>query len=364
MSNDWLVRSERASQAKHALPQNVATPCFVVFEEDVRTNLLQTAEACGGIERLMPHVKTHRAAWVVRLFIDHGVTSFKCATPAEVEMILGAGAQHAVWAYPTTNRPNIRRVIEAAKQHPDARVVGMADSWESLAAWEEALGDAPDNVRLRIDLDPGLGRTGVAMTNEALLLSKKVYETGRFDGWHFYDGHNRGPKDVRAAAVERMSAQLESLLRDAEALNIRGDIIAGGSYSFNLWSPKLVRYVSPGSFTYPSAPHLTELADLGWRPSAYVLATVVSTRKGTATLDAGAKAVSPDRPLKERFQGLGAIVMMNEEHTVVESNDLSIGDQVLLLSGHTCTTCYLYDHALVRTLEGKWETRPQLGNSR
>jgi hypothetical protein len=40
---------------------------LVVFENKVLHNLTRTAEACGGIERLMPHVKTHRAPWVVKL---------------------------------------------------------------------------------------------------------------------------------------------------------------------------------------------------------------------------------------------------------------------------------------------------------
>ena len=56
--------------------------------------------------------------------------------------------------------------------------------------------------------------------------------------------------------------------------------------------------------------------------------------------------------------------MMNEEHTVVESADLSVGDQVFLLPGHTCTTAYLYDHAYVKTLNGDWVRRPQMGSAR
>ena len=171
-------------------------------------------------------------------------------------------------------------MIGAARRHPHARVAGNVDSQESLTAWEEALCDAPDNMRIRIDLDSGLGRTGVPMTDEAMRLTQEAHRTGRLDGWHFYDGHNKGPRKMRAAAVEDMSAKLDRLSGEAEAAGIRGDIVAGGSYSFDLWRPELVRYVSPGSFTYSSAQHQMDLADLGWRPAAYVLTTVVSTRNG------------------------------------------------------------------------------------
>ncbi|MGZ9142398.1 MAG: alanine racemase, partial [Candidatus Binatia bacterium] len=137
-----------------------------------------------------------------------------------------------------------------------------------------------------------------------------------------------------------------------------------GSYTFDLWPRHLTQFVSPGSWTYSSAQHDIELADLEWRPAAFVLATVISVHKNTATLDAGSKAISPDKPMAERFRWGGRIVLMNEEHVIVESTDLRVGDRVLLMPQHACTTAYLYNTALVRTASGGWEQRPQLGSAR
>jgi 3-hydroxy-D-aspartate aldolase len=36
----------------------------------------------------------------------------------------------------------------------------------------------------------------------------------------------------------------------------------------------------------------------------------------------------------------------------------------LLIPEHTCTTAYLYTHALVRAVDGQWEYRHQLGSER
>ncbi|WP_370687543.1 hypothetical protein [Paraburkholderia caledonica] len=72
----------------------------------------------------------------------------------------------------------------------------------------------------------------------------------------------------------------------------------------------------------------------------------------------------PDKPQAQRFQGVGEIVMMNEEHTVIRNNTLNVGDRLLLVPEHTCTTAYLYSNALVRSLDGRWEYRDQLGNER
>src|SRR5258707_8088898 len=103
-----------ASSPKHSpawaltLPDNIQTPCFTVSEQGVIDNLRATVHACGGIERLMPHVKTHRAGWIVELLLREGVRAFKAATVTEVGMVLGAGARHVVWAYPSVNKANIR----------------------------------------------------------------------------------------------------------------------------------------------------------------------------------------------------------------------------------------------------------------
>jgi D-serine deaminase-like pyridoxal phosphate-dependent protein len=125
-----------------------------------------------------------------------------------------------------------------------------------------------------------------------------------------------------------------------------------------------MRHVSPGTWVYSNAQHLRELAHHDWVAAGFVLTTVVSTRNGTSTLDAGAKAISPDKPLRQRFQGADEIVMMNEEHTVIRSDTLGTGDRLLLIPEHTCTTAYLYNNALVRSVDGRWEYRDQLGSER
>lgn len=342
----------------------VATPCFVIFEDLVRHNLAATIRACGGVQRLIPHVKTHRASWIVELLLAQGVQAFKCATPTEVEMTLAAGAGNVTWAYPGINPTVVARFIDSARRHPQAQLAGLVDSTEGLAAWKTVLRDAPANVSLRVDLDPGMGRTGAPISAAALDLARALHDLGRFAGWHVYDGHIHGPRDARRREVAVLADQVRELQASLEAAGVTGDVIAGGSYTFDLWPHDLVRWVSPGSWTYSSSQHDVELADLDWRPAAFVLATVVSTHRGTATLDAGSKAISPDKPLVERFRWNGRIILMSEEHTVVESRDLTTGDRVLLMPRHACTTAYLYDAALVRTSEGAWAHRPQLGSAR
>ena len=346
-------------------PMLLETPCFVILEDAVVHNLHQTARAAGGVDRLMPHVKTHRAPWIVSLMLSQGVKAFKAATPAEVEIVAAAGAPMVVWAYPTANPVAIKRVADAGRR-TDTRLEALVDSQEGIDAWlTEIASSAPFDIGLRVDLDPGLGRTGVPIDARAIGMAQGLSRAGLFAGWHAYDGHvTEQVKAEREIKVGAVLDRVRSLMADARADDLTTDLIAAGSYSFDIWPHDVARWVSPGSFTFSSSQHHADLADLDWRVAAYVLATVVSVHADTATLDAGSKAISPDMPVATRFVGPGPIRMVKEEHSVVETEALRVGDHVALVPRHACTAAYLYSRAMVQTISGGWEYRAQLGSYR
>lgn len=349
------------------LPQfEVETPCFVVLEPVIDHNLRQTAALAGGLDRMIPHVKTHRSPWLTRYLVERGVSSFKAATPREVEMVLFAGAQEVVWSYPTTGAAAISRVIAAADAHPHARVTGCVDHERGLAQWLEALSDRRHpNIDLRVDIDPGLARTGVAMGDSAIALAKAVDQAGLFGGWHVYDGHIQDlDLTQREANFLKLQDQLNATFGRAEKLGLRTDIVGGGSYTFPFWAKYTRARVSPGSWVYSNSQHQADQPHRGWKVGAYVLSTVLSERGGTLTLDAGSKAIAPDMPAEKRFVGVSQILSMKEEHTIAIAPGLAPGDRVALVPRHTCTTAYLYTRALVLTNDGKWEVREQLGCER
>jgi 3-hydroxy-D-aspartate aldolase len=349
------------------LPQfEVETPCFVVLEPALEHNLKQTAALAGGVERMVPHVKTHRSPWLTRYLVERGVTAFKTATPREVEMVLDAGAKEVVWSYPTTGAAAIARVIAAADAHQNCRVTGLVDNTIGLATWLKALsaGQHP-NVNLRVDIDPGMARTGVAMGDPAIQLAKAVDQAGLFGGWHVYDGHIQDlDLAVREVNFLKVQEQLNATFEQAEKLGLATDIVGGGSYTFPLWAKYTNARVSPGSWVYSNSQHQADQPHRGWKVAAYVLSTVLSERGGTLTLDAGAKSIAPDMPVEKRFVGVSKILGMKEEHTIATAPNLATGDRVALVPRHTCTTAYLYTRALVLTNAGEWEYRPQLGCER
>lgn len=344
----------------------VETPCFVVLEEAVVHNIRKTIERAGGAARLMPHVKTHRAPWIVELHVREGVSAFKCATPLEVEMCLAAGATDVLWAYPTANERAISRVINAASRFTDARVIGLVDSHAGIDVWLRVLGfERPQNVGLMVDIDPGMGRTGVPVGEEARNLVRPLANMEVFKGWHVYDGHiqDRDAK-IRRGRVTELARVIGDFLSVGERSNGVQTVIGAGSWTYDLWPRDIMTQVSPGSYVYTSTQHQAGLPEQGWEIGAYVLASVVSKCGETATLDAGSKAIAPDMKVHERFLGAGEIISIKEEHSVVRRPDLQIGMKVPLLPRHACTTAYLYQHAQVQALSGEWETRSQMGNLR
>lgn len=345
---------------------DVETPCFVVLESVVEFNLNQTACLAGGVERMVPHVKTHRSPWVTRSLVERGVKAFKTATPREVEMVLQAGAPEVIWSYPTTGAAAIARVIQAADAYPHARVTGVVDTKVGLDAWLRLLGTGKHpNVDLRVDIDPGMGRTGVAIGDEAIAFASEVERAGLFAGWHVYDGHIQDlDLAVREERFLSLLGQLKAMFQRAEKAGLRTDIVGGGSYTFPFWAKHSSARVAPGSWVYSNSQHQADQPHRGWKVGAYVLSTVLSERDGTLTLDAGSKAISPDMPMDKRFEGLSRIVSMKEEHTTATAPHLHPGDRVALVPRHTCTTAYLYRRALVLTKAGEWEYRDQLGCER
>lgn len=347
-------------------PEAAETPCFVIIHERVRHNLARTVAACGGAERLVSHVKTTRAPWLIRDLVSQGVTAFKAATAAEVELVAASGAREVILAHPQVNATAVDRVIAAARKSPDLQVAAIVDSPAGLALWRERLkGDGLPNLGLRVDLDPGMGRTGMKMDGGAAALARELIDTGRFLGWHVYDGHvHDADRRVRKERVEQICEKVFAFLAGVHGEGAPVDVVAGGSYTFDLWPRRERVRVSPGSWIYSSVRHGADLPEFQWQHAAFVVATVVSTRDGTVTINAGHKAISPDQPLDKRFEGPGAILAMSEEHTVIKADGLPVGSRVALIPEHACTTAYLYTRAWVLGLDGRWSLQDQFGSQR
>jgi D-serine deaminase-like pyridoxal phosphate-dependent protein len=155
-------------------PEDVSSPALLVYAERIEENLRRLIAVVGDVNRLRPHIKTHKTAELVRLQLANGITKFKCATIAEAEMAANAGAKDVLLAYQPVG-PNIDRLLILMGDFPDVRFSCIADNVESLRDLAEAAAHARTRIEVLLDLDIGQHRTGMAPDSHALELYRIIH---------------------------------------------------------------------------------------------------------------------------------------------------------------------------------------------
>jgi D-serine deaminase-like pyridoxal phosphate-dependent protein len=209
-------------------------------------------------------------------------------------------------------------------------------------------------LRVMLDLDAGMHRTGIGFGPDAAKLYREI-DADPFlqpSGFHLYDGHDNFSDVVeREAAAQRNIALLQEFQQQIESAGMPVPcVVAGGSFSFPYYARTEGMYGSPGTFIYWDAGFTTAMPDIPFRCAALILTQVVDRHPdvGTITTDLGCKGISSDLPLEERafLLGLDAaeLVAQSEEHGVfrIPGELPRVGDYLLAVPGHICPTTIRY----------------------
>ena len=139
----------------------IASPGLLIDPDRVASNVHQMIAMVGGdsqVQRLRPHVKTHKMPDVARIQLDLGIKQFKTATISESAMVASAGANDVLLAYPPVG-PNLDRLAELVERFPDTSFATITDNTETAKSIAQRLGDRQRPFRLFIDVDCGMHRT-------------------------------------------------------------------------------------------------------------------------------------------------------------------------------------------------------------
>lgn len=356
----------------------IASPALLVWPDRVARNIESMLNQVGGDPaRLRPHVKTHKLAEVVRMQRDAGIEKFKCATIAEAEMTAGAGARDVLFAYQPVG-PNIGRLRSLVSQFPETRFSALVDDEGILSQISAAFTTSARPARLFLDLDCGMGRSGILPGESAMRLCRRMEELPgvEFGGIHVYDGHihDVSVKD-RDQHFATAFGSADLFLRELERAGIRAPVIVGGGSPTFPWhamaSTQLGdRYeCSPGTTLFWDAGYGTRHPDLDFVPAAALLARIISRPgSGRLCLDLGHKAVAAENPLENRVRfpeiPEAKLVLQSEEHLVLETPNAdrySVGDIVYGIPWHICPTVALHQEAVIvrdgRATGERWEIR-------
>src|ERR1700749_1413176 len=138
------------------------TPVLVVDLDALERNIERMAQwAAKQNLPLRPHVKTHKSAEIERLQQKAGAIGFCCAKLGEAEVLAdNAITNGLLLTSPVVSDPAIRRLLEL-----NARTDGLmcvVDHPQNARALGEAARASGKSLRVLIDIDPGIHRTGVA----------------------------------------------------------------------------------------------------------------------------------------------------------------------------------------------------------
>ena len=354
-----------------ALPTGLDTPRIVVDLARVDANIarLQTAMDARGIA-LRPHAKTHKSVAIGRRQIAGGSRGLTVGTLGEAEVFVGAGIDDVFIAYPIwAAGPKASRLRVLHESAPRLRVGVDSVAGARLVAAALAGSSAGNPLRVLVELDPGLHRTGVATLEAAVEVARAARTAGLLvEGVFSHGGHGYRPGGAESAGDD----EIRTLTAAADALIDAGfevaTISAGSTPTMLTAAGGRVTEMRAGTYVLGDRQQVILGAITADGCAAAVAATVVSVFDERIVIDAGAKALTKDRA--DWVEGFGAIAgfpdlvidRVNDYHGVVlappGASRPALGEVVAVIPNHICPVIDLVDSFVAVSADGSAEVWP------
>jgi D-threonine aldolase len=348
MNNEWYILRDIAS---------VDTPALVLYKDRIAENISRIVNSIDDVDRLRPHIKTHKSPAVTHMMLNAGIHKFKCATIAEAEMLASAGAQDILLAYQPVG-PKASRLAALVKNFPQVTFACLIDNMKTAEEVDSIFKDQHLRIRVYIDLNVGMNRTGIIPElTFALYQACHVLQHLDIVGLHAYDGHLRDPDmKIRTTQCDQAFSRVSALREKIETHAGKTlTIVAGGTPTYSIHSKRKSIECSPGTFIYWDKGYEQILPEQHYLHAALVISRVISVpAEGILCIDLGHKAIASENPLPSRVYFLNAPDLVptghSEEHMIFSTSHpdkYKVGDVLYGVPHHVCPTVALYDEAIV-----------------
>lgn len=333
--------------------ESIDTPALLVYPHLIKQNISMAIQLANGADSLRPHVKTHKSAQVTGMLLEAGISTFKCATIAEAEMLAMAGARDILLAYqPTVTKAKRLRLL--CRKYTDVVFSCLVDNEKTIkelsAIFEHEI------LPVYIDVNAGMNRTGILPENiYPLFVACRSVQNVRLAGLHVYEGHihdtDTAVRKKRADEAYTLANGIRESLQ--KELDYRLKMVIGGTPTFHLYANLPEVELSPGTFVFWDEGYRSTLPDLPFKIAAMVMTRVVSIIDDhTICLDLGHKSIASENPSpRVTFTNVKAVPTgHSEEHMVVavpDSGKHFIGEVWYGIPHHICPTVALYDSVYV-----------------
>ncbi|MCC2864428.1 alanine racemase [Ihubacter massiliensis] len=330
-------------------------PCLIVDLDKLDENIKIMQEYVSGHTScvLRPHIKTHKCPAIANMQISAGAAGITCAKIGEAEVMAMSGIKNILIANQIVSPAKIK-VLAGLNRYCDVSV--CVDDKINIDALDYFAGAAEAKIPVLVELDIVQDRCGTRTAEETLELARYVSKKPNliFKGMQSYEG--RFPDDCRTEEAKKtfvkettgFAAEVKGYLQDS---GVPVEILSGVSTSTVKYATQIadgMTEVQAGSYVFMESAYDPEMIGLPLQQSLYIVTKICSMYGDRIVLTAGEKSITNDQgqPLLADDPQTG--MDLNEEHCLVDRTDklqdCRIGDTMLVIPSHCCTTVNLHDY--------------------
>ncbi len=273
------------------------TPALIIN----KTKLLNNIQLMHSLTKnknvnLRPHAKTHKCTTIAKLQLENGAIGICVTKISEALVMAKAGIKGLLITSPVVTTTKMNNLIALLRLAPDSMLV--IDNLENAIQLNELLQKNNLPLNVLIDIDAGIGRTGINMVNVVDFVSQIIkLKNINFMGLQCYAGHIQHIPNLqeRRALSHNILNKVSKIKLKLVFQQIKCAILTGsGTGTFSLDAEiNEITEVQPGSYCVMDQ----EYNNIEYKEQLFVtamtmLTTVISTNHKThVTVDAGTKAL-------------------------------------------------------------------------
>jgi D-serine deaminase-like pyridoxal phosphate-dependent protein len=343
-------------------PADLDTPALVFDLDLVEGNIADMAEVAraAGVH-LRPHTKTHKSPLIAAMQIEAGARGITVAKLGEAEVMVDAGLDDILIAYPLVGERKLRRLRELLERASIRVSLDSVEVAEGIGAVGSDLGRP---VPVLVEVDTGHHRMGLPPGEPSVAIALKIAGVPGIEviGLLTHAGHAYQVADP--AELQRLAErEALDLILTAEGCRDGGlelRELSVGSTPTARAAARVdgVTEIRPGTYVFNDVQQMRLGVASESACAARVLATVVARPTAERFLiDAGSKALSSDGGDGPPFPGRGVVVgrpdlvidFLTEEHGIGhvagDAGSLAIGERLEVIPLHVCSAVNLFDVA-------------------
>ena len=351
------------------LVSELETPCLVLDLDRLDANIAQAAQVLRTAgKEWRPHAKGHKSTAIAWKLMQAGAIGMTVAKVSEAEVFARAGITDLLLAHLPVGASRCERIANLARH---CRLIVTVDHYAQAEPLAAACRRAGSTIRILIDVNVGMNRTGIRPGRDAFDLATAVakLEGLQLVGVMGYEGHlfqiaNAEEKQQKIlSAMSLLELSRDQFLKSGLCCDI---VSAGGTGSlFQTVNCPSVTESQAGNVIFGDPYYAVKCHVSGFPPTLTVRATVVSRPSlERGVLDAGRKSVGFDflPPSLAPFPN-SRLVFLSAEHATFElcaaGQSLRIGDVVAMQVGYSDFTIVLHEQFHVvrnNIIEAVWPT--------